>query len=209
MDPLARIGRRRAGRWTQLSLPHWRAAQGTATARETFDELSRSVTWPHQPVLRWHLARYLLPGVALYRTLQADGYPPDRAAEALDRVLEADLLRRRSRLARLGGLPGFFPAFAVVARAVSPVLFPSPGWRIRWLEVSRNRVAFDIDRCFYLSTLTALGAPELTAHYCRGDDVLYDEVSPRMAWRRTGTLATGCDRCDFRYDRVRARPAAR
>jgi hypothetical protein len=56
---------------------------------------------------------------------------------------------------------------------------------------------------FYLDTLTRLGAQELTPAYCRVDDILYEGVSPELTWRRTTMLATGGERCDFRFERLR------
>jgi predicted ArsR family transcriptional regulator len=55
--------------------------------------------------------------------------------------------------------------------------------------------------CFYLNTLTQLGAPELTPVLCAVDDILYEGVSPELTWRRTTLLSTGGERCDFRFER--------
>ncbi len=35
-----------------------------------------------------------------------------------------------------------------------------PTWGTRWIEDSPRRLRFEITRCFYLDTLTALGIPE-------------------------------------------------
>jgi hypothetical protein len=75
------------------------------------------------------------------------------------------------------------------------------GWSTTWLEDSPARVAYDLTGCFYLDTLTAYGAPELTPSFCRMDDLLYGRLE-RARWGRTGTLARGDARCDFRFTRV-------
>ena len=59
-----------------------------------------------------------------------------------------------------------------------------------------------------MNVLTACGAPELTAHLCAIDDLLYGDL-PGISWERTKTLGRGDDRCDFRFCRVRADRALR
>jgi len=75
------------------------------------------------------------------------------------------------------------------------------GWDIELVENSQCSFAFNVHRCFYLDVLTAYGAPELTALYCRLDDLLYATWSPSIRWERTKTLGRGDDCCDFRYSR--------
>jgi hypothetical protein len=93
----------------------------------------------------------------------------------------------------------------MMIRVLTRLVYPSPAWEVEWLETSRDRIAFDITGCFYLDTLTRLGARELTPLYCKVDDVLYEDVSPELSWRRTTMLSTGGALCDFRFER---RPTA-
>lgn len=69
--------------------------------------------------------------------------------------------------------------------------------------VDGERIAFNLHSCFYRETLTAYGAPELTASFCRLDDVMYEEASPYMSWDRTMTLGQGGTHCDFCFTHVR------
>lgn len=62
---------------------------------------------------------------------------------------------------------------------------------------------FDMTRCYYLHTLTTLGIPEVTGLFCHGDEVMYGGLG-HLRFVRAGTLAQGCDRCDFCFER---RPA--
>lgn len=205
--PLIGVGRRKTARWARRAVNGTAEPDAIVTAQSCYQDLADSVIWPRHAVLRWHLAGYLLPGVAVYRTLRTLGHPAPLAARAVGDVLAGDTLPRRRRLQRAFHSRGSYELFAAAVRLLSPILFPAPGWRIVWREVSRDRVAFDIDRCYYLATLTALDAAELTPHYCHGDDILYDGLSPYIGWARTGTLATGCDHCDFRYLHTRPDPA--
>ena len=48
-----------------------------------------------------------------------------------------------------------------------------PAWEFRILADTPDRFRFEITRCYFLDTLTALGVPELTAGYCHNDDVMW------------------------------------
>jgi hypothetical protein len=68
------------------------------------------------------------------------------------------------------------------------------------IEDSADCFAVNVYRCFILDTLTAHGAPELTALYCQTDDWLA-ETLPQVKWLRTRTLGRGDELCDFRWRR--------
>lgn len=195
------LGGRKLDRWIRQSP----ASSGNLAtdARGRYWALVGCAPWPRNPVLRWHLAGYLLPGVALYRTLQIAVWPAEWAATVIGAALERDTQPRRRRFERRGQRRGFFTSFALFVRAFTRLVYPSPGWRVEWLEISRNRIAFDMTGCFYLDTLGQLGSRELTPIYCRVDDILHAGISPELAWSRATKLATGGERCDFRFERRR------
>lgn len=195
----ARLGARKLDRWIRQSPASGDILETDARAR--YWALVECAAWPRNLVLRWHLAGYLLPGVALYRCLQAAGWPAERAATVIGAALERDTQPRRRRFERRGQRRGFFTAFGLLVRGSTPLVYPSPGWRVKWLEISRNRIAFDMTGCYYLDTLDQLGSRELTPVYCRVDDVLNAGISPELTWSRATTMATGGERCDFRFER--------
>ena len=53
----------------------------------------------------------------------------------------------------------------------------------------------------YECTHGQLGASELCQFFCRNDEVCYGHLDG-IRFVRTGTLAKGADRCDFRIERV-------
>jgi hypothetical protein len=68
-----------------------------------------------------------------------------------------------------------------------------------------------MSRCFDLDMLRRLGAEPIAPAYCAVDDVLYGRLDPRLGFRRSTTLATGWERCDFCFERsdIAAGPATR
>lgn len=103
-------------------------------------------------------------------------------------------------LAPLRILPAPFRLFKF-AFAQMMKKFPSEGWEIVYIEDSNERVAFNMTRCFYLNTLTAQGAPELTASFCKSDEVMAELFPPSIRFVRLHTLGHGDAVCDFQYCR--------
>ncbi|MBN1147273.1 MAG: L-2-amino-thiazoline-4-carboxylic acid hydrolase [Anaerolineales bacterium] len=153
-----------------------------------------------QRALADHLENNLLPGLALYQALQADGLEPTAACQLVQALLAAASLDRlRKPIQWLGRLPQPFPVFRWAVRQMMKVNFPEGGWKTEWLEDNDQRVAFNLHSCFYLDVLTAYGAPELTLAYCALDDLMYEPPPAYLAWERTTTLARGGEYCDFAW----------
>ena len=109
----------------------------------------------------------------------------------------------RRFMERLGRLPFFYGLMRVLVKPMMRRTLPAAGWETEWVEISGNVLAFNMTRCFYLDVLEGYGVPELTALYCKMDDLIYEDVSPYVKWDRKRTLGRGDECCDFRYERVR------
>ncbi|WP_437906554.1 L-2-amino-thiazoline-4-carboxylic acid hydrolase [Sorangium sp. So ce327] len=59
-------------------------------------------------------------------------------------------------------------------------------------------LAFDVRACPIVAFARRHGAPEIVPMICRLDDLKVKELHG-VELRRTGTLGTGAERCDFRY----------
>jgi hypothetical protein len=180
-----------------------KAEQLAATVRQQQTALIAETTMPENQALRWHLKENILPGLALYQVLLQE-HEGDRQA-ALAEVDEAfrlqALAKNRLRLAPLKILPAPFRLFRLVFPQVMRS-FPAAGWDIAYVQNDDDQVAFNITRCFYLNTLTSLGAPELTASFCESDDVMAELFPPSIRFVRPHTLGRGDALCDFCYHQV-------
>ncbi len=159
---------------------------------------------PPQPnaALRMHMNKKILPGVALYRCLLAQGYPADKAVDAAEKLL-AVKVSGDVRLASLAGwLPGSFAILRFVLRQQLPQQYPPEGWRIEMRSDTPDLIDFDITRCIYLETITALGHPELVPAFCRLDNLLGEAMASYARFERKSTLAMGAACCDFCYRKV-------
>ena len=102
-------------------------------------------------------------------------------------------------------MPVFYWLMRLMVKPLMRRSFPEEGWETDWVEVSGERIAFNMKRCFYLDVLEEYGVPELTPQYCRLDDLIYEGLSPYVRWARAKTLGRGDEFCDFCFERVRRR----
>ncbi|MDD5368764.1 MAG: L-2-amino-thiazoline-4-carboxylic acid hydrolase [Anaerolineaceae bacterium] len=155
---------------------------------------------PENKALRWHLKEIILPGLALYRVLlQTHDGNQQAALIEVDEAFRAQTLAKwRSLLAPMKVLPAPFRLLKLVFPKIMKQ-FPAEGWDITYSENSDEKIIFNITRCFYLNTLTTYGAPELTASFCKCDDVMAECFPPAIRFIRPHTLGRGNELCDFQY----------
>ncbi len=194
-----------AGLWQRVLAEQRGAADADgliAAAEIRYRELWADRPHPASRALRIHLERSMLPGLALYQTLREAGDDQETALAAMDAVCAESVTGLVRLLALLSRLPRPFAIFRRVEPWVVRLGFPEEGWGVESVESSQDCVAFNVNRCFFLDTLTSYGARELTRVFCDGDDVYFPALEPAITWERTMTLGRGGDRCDFRWRRA-------
>lgn len=180
-----------------------KAQQLAAAVRQQSAALVAETPMPENRALSWHLKENILPGLVLYRVLLEEHHGDQTAALAeVDDALRArTLAKNRTRFALLKLTPAPFSVFRLVF-AQTMKQFPAEGWETTYVENSADRVAFNMTRCFYLNTLTSYGAPELTASFCKSDEVMAELFPSSIRFVRPHTLGRGDALCDFQYCRV-------
>lgn len=150
--------------------------------------------------VRKHLSENILPGYACFKALQDEGLDSKSAIDYVDKILTIKAKRVGLTMGKVGKLPFAYTLFRSVIKPIMKKNYPSEGWTIRWLENSKNKVAFEMKSCLYLEELTARNAAELCTVYCQSDHIAYDPMAPGVVFKRTGTLAMGCQVCDFSFE---------
>lgn len=167
-----------------------------------YRELYSNHELPANPQLRWHLVEGILPGLVLYQVLRESGESQDNALASVDRTFDQLFAGDIKQMRRIGRLP-FALLFLRVFLKSFMRKYPPDGWQIEWRQNSGDGIRFDMTTCFYHATLSNLGAPELTAAFCRVDDLMYGSMSRYVSWQRTTTIASGSARCDFCFASTR------
>lgn len=65
--------------------------------------------------------------------------------------------------------------------------------------IDDDELGFDVCDCRFVTLTEALGRPYLAAMFCAADSVFFERPEAPVRLERTGTLATGASRCDFRF----------
>jgi hypothetical protein len=145
-----------------------------------------------------------VPMLALYRTLREDAALGEAAAlELVDALLQAAYRRRiASPIKRALASRAFrLPVLRHVVVAIAERSREPGGFVMRRVERDPDvLLALDVERCPLAELFARHGAPEVGPLICKLDDVMV-EMFDGVELRRTGTIAAGAERCDFRYRR--------
>lgn len=100
-------------------------------------------------------------------------------------------------LQKLLRIPGMRRVFMKVFGVMGARLFgENAGFEQRMYDCTSSHLRMDITACPYLRHCVVAGAPEIAPLFCTNDEYCYGNL-PGIAFRRTGTLARGAERCDF------------
>ena len=138
---------------------------------------------------------YLL---SLYRAMRETGISEDRAYASLSRGL-FEVMRRVWQVpdALVPAVLSPVMRTKLQARMARALVFREPDWSMSEVEWD-GRFGLDVTRCVPRDFFASEGAERLCdAVMCRQDTLMADERGVRFT--RTGTLARGAARCDFRY----------
>ena len=139
------------------------------------------------------LARVILPGIALYKTLMENNI--SQADEYLRRyLLDTVAAGMHASTAKVEVIPGFFRLYRAVFLAMV---------RIAGLWEStqrRGQNCFDvtIQKCLWHTACAEYGCPELCRLFCDADNVTYGGLR-KISFARTSTLGYGGSCCDFHF----------
>jgi len=152
--------------------------------------------FPNNPGLRKHLIEGILPGLALYNTLRESGESQESALAAIDHIFEKLFSDKRAGMQKLASIPFFYNFLRFY---IKPAMrqYPAEGWKIDWIQNDTHAIRFNMNSCFYFDILSRYGAPELTASFCQVDDFVYEDMSSKINWQRSKTIASGEAYCDF------------
>jgi hypothetical protein len=145
------------------------------------------------------------PVLAIYQALQSD-LGVDRAPAL--RLVEEMLLAFYRKQMKKGPILGAAMSLALRLKPARSLLLRSlavdepEGFLFEKIDDPGALMAFDVRECALVKFARRHGAPEIVPMLCRLDDLAAASLSG-IELRRTGTIATGAARCDFRYVKAR------
>lgn len=157
------------------------------------------------PAIRTHLTQNLLPVLAYYKALRAQGLAQEPALAAVRSETRKAAAAQKAEMEQLGKLPFAYLLYRLGVKKHMAKHLPAQGWQTRWVTCNGKEIHFDLHRCLYWELTQAHGCPELCPVYCEKDEVAFSGLLPAIGFTRTGTLAEGAPCCDFHFQKARGR----
>lgn len=167
-------------------------------AKRKYSDLYANFDLPDNPKLKWHLVEGILPGLALYQILRENGESQTSALGIIDQIFEKLFSNKLAQMKKLGNIPFIYPLLRAFIKTAMRQ-YPRDGWNLEWVQNDKNAIRFHMKSCYYFDILVRLGAPELTASFCKVDDFIYGNMSPYVKWSRSMTIGRGNTHCDFEF----------
>ncbi len=146
---------------------------------------------------RRHLESQILPGIAIYETLQTV-MSKNEALNTVHGYVEERAYRTKKTFLRLLRIPGLYKKVPGIFARQTPKFFGvSAGFEANEIQTAGGVWRIDMTKCPYHDECVRCGCPELCQCFCDSDDITYDGLHPKLLWHRTKTLGRGGDCCDF------------
>jgi hypothetical protein len=180
------------------------SAYGKEKAAEIFEQASSILNYElinmddrGNKTVRKHLRDFILPGFACYKALQETGFHAGEAFEFVSKEIYKTAKEMGNTMRKFKNLPFAYGLMRLFARPIMKYGFPKEGWTIYWKENNSKRISFDMTSCLYCEELKKRNAFELCIAFCESDHLSYDPLSPKIVFKRSGTIAYGNKVCDF------------
>ncbi|MBQ8966608.1 L-2-amino-thiazoline-4-carboxylic acid hydrolase [Ruminococcus sp.] len=139
----------------------------------------------------------LLTSLAMVQQLEGEGLDRSEAvktvAEAMYKFIEPQI----ASMKKLAG-HGWFVPFLKLTMPLKFRMTLGFGWEVEFPKCPRDTFSMTTHKCIYQQIFAKYGMPEMTAVFCKVDDILYSDL-PRAAFTYTQQIGNGGKMCDYSY----------
>lgn len=139
----------------------------------------------------------LLASLALVMILEENGKTRDEARKTVADAMYEYINPQIASIEKLAG-HGWFVPFLKFAM---PIKFKNTlgyGWDVEFPACPKDTFSMTTHKCIYQQIFTKYGMPEMTAVFCKVDDILYSNL-PRAEFLYTQQIGTGGSMCDYSF----------
>ncbi len=171
---------------------------GTEVMAESRDQAAAFLAASQEtsPSRRETMRTTILPRTAVYTVLKRRGLDAEKLMEKYLREVQGPTAR--DQYAGLEWVPRFFEIFRWAFRKATA---SSDAWDSTF-EAEKDRFDLTIHKCLWYDTCVECGCPEACRFFCECDNYSFGELK-KVGFRRTQTLGTGGDCCDFHFYKKR------
>ena len=141
----------------------------------------------------------LLTSLAIVQVLESKGMPRKEAeqytADAMYKFIEPQI-KSMKKLASNGWFVRFL-------KLTMPMKFRNTlgyGWDVEFPKCGRDEFSMITHKCIFHQIFEKYGMPELTAIFCKVDDILYSDL-PRADFLYSQQIGNGGTMCDYKFRR--------
>ena len=139
------------------------------------------------------LIQTILPRIALYKSLQAEGLSEDDVYKYMRKyMLEIVAAKKHSSTAKMEIVPGFYAIYSKVFLKIMQTTDLQESVQ----EHGKDYFKVTITKCLWHTACVENGCEELCRLFCDVDDVTYGGLK-KIGFTRTKTLGYGGECCDF------------
>lgn len=139
------------------------------------------------------LIQTILPRIALYKSLQAEGLSDDDVYKYMRKyMLEIVAAKKHSSTAKMEIVPGFYAIYSKVFLKIMQTTDLQESVQ----EHEKDYFNVTITKCLWHTACVENGCEELCRLFCDVDDVTYGGLR-KIGFTRSKTLGYGGDCCDF------------
>lgn len=139
----------------------------------------------------------LITALAMVMILEENGKKRKQAEETVADAMYTFIEPKIASMQKLAS-NGWFVGFLKISM---PIKFRNTlgyGWKVEFHKCSKNTFSMTIHRCIYHQIFRKYGMPEMTAVFCKVDDILYSNL-PRAEFLYTEQIGTGGSMCDYTF----------
>ena len=139
----------------------------------------------------------LLTSIAMILVLEENGKTREEAekevAEAMYEFIKPQIISMKKLASH-----GCFVKFLKIAMPIKFKKTLGYGWSVEFPECPSDTFKMITHRCIYQQLFAKYGMPEMTARFCKVDDILYSDL-PRAEFSYTEQIGNGGSICDYTY----------
>ncbi len=168
------------------------------TSSDRFNELC--VENSDEPTAMYpHTRVKIYPCIAVLDAQISHGIEREQALAFMFRFIEWRSYRGAKFVSKILKIPGIYKKVPVFFGNMTKKKFGvKQNFDAVFHEISDREMRFDMTKCPYSDICTKYDYPEITKAFCKGDDIVYGNMHPKLVWGRTKTIGDGDLICDFK-----------
>lgn len=139
----------------------------------------------------------LLTSIAMIMVLEQNGRTREEAEKEVSEAMYEYIKPQIVSMKKLAG-HGWFVRLLKITMPLKFKKTLGYGWNVEFPKCPSDTFTMITHKCIYQQLFAKYGMPEMTARFCKVDDILYSDL-PRAEFIYTQQIGNGGDMCDYSY----------